>query len=119
MMSWEAKFRTGWTILGGTLLVAAALWAQQSHLTWSDYLGGNDSAHYSALKQIDRKNVGQLEVAWQYQTGDDTPYGLNPIVVDKTMYVLAKNNSIVALNATNGQELWAYDSGEGFGRHRG
>ena len=119
MMSWEAKFRRGWTILGGTLLVAAAVWAQQSHLTWSDYLGGNDSAHYSALKQIDRKNVGQLEVAWQYQTGDDTPYGLNPIVVDKTMYVLAKNNSIVALNATNGQELWAYDSGEGFGRHRG
>ncbi len=119
MLFQDKRVTTGLAVLAGTVVLAAAVWAQQSHTTWSDYLGGNDSAHYSALKQIDRKNVGQLEVAWQYPTSDDTAYGLNPIVVDRTMYVLAKNNSIVALNAVTGGELWAYDTGEGFGRHRG
>ena len=87
--------------------------------TWSDYLGGNDSTHYSALKQIDRSNLGKLEVAWQYSTADDTAYGFNPIVAGNVMYVLAKNNSIVALDAATGKELWAAPNNEPFGRHRG
>ncbi len=87
--------------------------------TWSDYLGGNDSTHYSALKQIDRSNLGKLEVAWQYATADDTVYGFNPIVAGNIMYVLAKNNSIVALDAATGKELWAAPNNEPFGRHRG
>ena len=38
---------------------------------WKDYLGGPDSSHYSALKQINTGNVNKLEVAWSYPTGDD------------------------------------------------
>ncbi|HXJ38276.1 MAG TPA: PQQ-binding-like beta-propeller repeat protein, partial [Bryobacteraceae bacterium] len=91
----------------------------QQRTTWGDYLGGNDSSHYSALKQVDRGNVSKLEVAWQYATGDDIPYGYNPTVVGNVMYVLAKNNSIVALDATTGKELWVFASNEPFGRHRG
>ena len=45
----------------------------------------------------------QLQVAWSYPTGDGNKYLFNPIVVDRTMYVLAHNNSIVALDATTGQ----------------
>ena len=37
--------------------------AQQTRTTWRDYLGGSDSSHYSALKQIDRSNVNKLEMA--------------------------------------------------------
>ena len=29
-------------------------------------------------------------------------------MVDGTLYVLAKNNSIVALNAATGKEIWTY-----------
>jgi quinoprotein glucose dehydrogenase len=107
------------------LLVCPALLAipapaqQTARSTWSDYLGGNDSSHYSALKQIDRSNVSRLDVAWQYSTGDDTAYGFNPIVVGGTMYVIAKNNSIVALDAATGKELWDFPNAEPFGRHRG
>src|ERR1051326_3012132 len=119
MLLFKKHSRAAFTILAGSAALTGLLWAQQSHMTWSDYLGGNDSAHFSALKQIDRKNVTQLQVAWQYPTSDDATYGINPIVVDKTMYVLARNNAVVALNAAAGEELWAYDSGEGFGRHRG
>src|SRR5437763_11691726 len=85
------------------LLAIAAPAQQTARSTWSDYLGGNDSSHYSALKQIDRSNVSRLDVAWQYSTGDDTAYGFNPIVVGSTMYVIAKNNSIVALDAASGK----------------
>jgi len=91
------------------LLVCAALTAfAQSHLTWSDYAGAADSAQYSALDQVKRANVSKLEVAWTYPIGDGRKYSFNPVVVDGVMYVLAKNNSIVALNAATGKEVWTY-----------
>src|SRR5450755_396869 len=80
----------------------------QTHLTWRDYGGASDSAQYSGLAQIDRSNVDKLQVAWSYPTGDDKPYSFNPIVVDGVMYVLAKNNSIVALDAATGSEIWTH-----------
>src|SRR5579872_6825473 len=82
--------------------------AAQSHKTWRDYGGAADSAQYSALEQIDRSNVSKLEVAWTYPTQDNNKYFFNPLVVDGTMYVLAKNNSIVALNAASGVEIWTW-----------
>jgi glucose dehydrogenase len=82
--------------------------AAQDHTTWRDYGGSADSAQYSALHQINRSNVKKLQVAWSYPTGDDNRYVFNPIVVDGTMYVLAKHNSIVALDAATGKELWAH-----------
>jgi quinoprotein glucose dehydrogenase len=76
-------------------------------LTWDGYLGGGDSLQYSALKQINKNNVKQLQVAWMYPSGMGT-YEFNPIVVDGVMYVLAKGNAIVALNAATGQEIWTH-----------
>jgi quinoprotein glucose dehydrogenase len=83
------------------------------HTTWSDYAGGSDGSQYSALRQIDRTNVDRLKVAWTYQTLDGSNYLFNPIVVDGMMYVLAKNNSIVALDAATGRELWLHENGRG------
>ena len=80
----------------------------RDHVTWSDYAGAADGAQYSSLDQINRSNVGQLKIAWSFPTGDGNKYLFNPIVVDKTMYVLARNNSIVALDATTGRELWVH-----------
>ena len=80
----------------------------QDHLTWRDYGGAPDSAQYSALTQINRETVARLKVAWTYETGDHSRYSFNPLVVDSTMYVLAKNNSIVAVDAATGRELWSY-----------
>src|SRR5262245_22566254 len=82
--------------------------AAQDHKTWSDYGGAADAAQYSALHQINRSNVSKLEVAWRYPTGDNNKYFFNPLVVDGTMYVLAKNNSIVALDAVTGKEIWSH-----------
>ena len=82
--------------------------ANQAHLTWKHYAGAADGAQYSALAQINRSNVSQLQVAWSYSTGDGNKYLFNPIVVDRTMYVLAQNNSVVALDATTGRQVWIH-----------
>jgi quinoprotein glucose dehydrogenase len=89
------------------LLALAAMHANaQNHKTWGDYGGASDSAQYSALTQVNRANVSKLEVAWSYPIGDNNKYAFNPLVVDQMMYVLAKNNSIVALDAVTGKEIW-------------
>jgi quinoprotein glucose dehydrogenase len=80
----------------------------ETHTTWRNYGGSADGSQYSALRQIDRSNVKELKVAWTYRAGDDRKYVFNPIVVDRTMYILAKNNSIVALDAATGKEIWTH-----------
>jgi glucose dehydrogenase len=82
----------------------------QIHSTWQDYAGASDASQYSSLAQINRDNVSKLQVVWNYPTGDGNKYLFNPIVVDRMMYVLARNNSIVALDATTGKELWTHPS---------
>jgi glucose dehydrogenase len=80
---------------------------------WDQYLGGADSSQYSSLKQIDKSNVGKLEVAWTFPTSEN--YSFNPLIVGTTMYVLAKGRSIVALDAATGRELWTHANEGGVG----
>jgi glucose dehydrogenase len=75
--------------------------------TWHEHLGGADSSQYSSLRQINKSNVKQLQVAWTYPAGEGN-YLFNPIVIDGVMYVQAKNNSLVALDALTGKELWTH-----------
>src|ERR1700754_2714860 len=82
----------------------------EAYTTWSTYLGSPDASHYTALRQIDLSNVDRLQVAWSFDSGSEQPYSFNPIIDGRTMYVLAKNNSIVALDATTGKERWTYRS---------
>jgi len=80
----------------------------KEYSNWSSYAGSSDSAQYSSLDQINRSNVKRLEVAWSYSTGDNNRYSFAPLVVDDRAFVLAKNNSIVAIDAANGDEIWTH-----------
>jgi quinoprotein glucose dehydrogenase len=80
----------------------------RSFKTWSQYLGGADSSQYSSLDQINKSTVSRLDVVWRYPSADTRSYRFNPLVVDGTMYVLARNNSIVALDPLTGKEKWAH-----------
>ncbi len=84
--------------------------------TWMNYGGGADQSKYSKLDGIDKTNVSKLSVVWSYETGDQSSYQFNPIVVDTVMYVLAKNNSLVALHAVTGRELWIHANLSGIAR---
>ena len=81
---------------------------QKKHPAWSNYGGGADQSKYVVVEDINKNTVNQLKLAWSYATGDDRVYQWNPIVVDTIMYVLAKNSSLVALNAITGKEIWIH-----------
>lgn len=89
---------------------------REEHKTWKDYGGGPDQSKFVAFDQITKENVKNLEVAWFYPTGDNKTYQFNPLVVGNIMYVLAKNNSLVALNASTGEELWIHANLPGIAR---
>ena len=95
------------------LAVAQIGHAQSSRRTWTDYGGSPDNARYFTLDQINRSNVDRLSVAWTYPTSDNIAYVFNPIVVDNVVYVLARNNSLVALDATTGKEIWIHEGLQG------
>ena len=80
---------------------AAAATQRASSTSWTTYGGSNSDAQYSALKQVDRTNAGQLQQVWFYPSGNNGfRYGSNPLVVDGVMFVYGKNNTVVALDAT-------------------
>jgi quinoprotein glucose dehydrogenase len=81
----------------------------KTYKVWNQYGGGADQSKYVELNQITKENVSKLEQVWTYSTNDNVAtYKFNPIVVDNIMYVIAKNNSLVALDATIGKELWIH-----------
>lgn len=97
------------------LAVLVLVWAvpvvrvQRAAVNWADYGGAPDNARHVALTQITKANLAQLGVAWSYPTSDTISYVFNPIVVDNVAYVLARNNSLVALDATTGTPIWIHE----------
>src|SRR5262249_53368944 len=81
---------------------------------WPVYLGDKASSHFSQLKEVNRGNVRQLDVAWTYHSGDARQDNLsqiqcNPLVIDGILYGTTPRLKLVALDATNGRELWRFD----------
>ena len=91
---------------------------------WPAY--GNDagSSRYSPLREIAKDNVGGLQVAWTYRTGDvsDSPgmwngqkvwarstFEATPLLVDGTLYIASSFNRMIALDPETGKEKWAFD----------
>lgn len=101
--------------LGCCLLAKPGVHAQgaKPYTTWSDYGGGPNASQYSALRQINRSNVSKLQIAWTYPTADGGTYLFNPLVVDGVMYVLARQDSIVALDASTGKKIWVHENPRG------
>ncbi|MBI3191299.1 MAG: PQQ-binding-like beta-propeller repeat protein, partial [Pedosphaera parvula] len=77
--------------------------------TWGRSHGGNHNARYAPLTQITKANVSQLKKAWEYRSGDGPAnVQCNPIVVNGVMYAPTSGQHIVAIDATNGNELWRF-----------
>jgi alcohol dehydrogenase (cytochrome c) len=75
---------------------------------WLLYRGNYAGWGYSALSQVNAKNVGKLELAWSYATGMNEGHQSPPIVNDGYMYVSTPNNQVIAFEARSGRELWRY-----------
>ena len=93
----------------GSASSAAMAGSSFDHRRWDAYLGGGDSSQYSALDQVNTGNVGQLEVAWEFPTGDGAPPLFNPVVAGGRMYVLNGPGQLVALDPATGTQIWESD----------
>ncbi|HZY81136.1 MAG TPA: PQQ-binding-like beta-propeller repeat protein [Cyclobacteriaceae bacterium] len=87
-----------------------------NHKTWKQYGGSPDQSKYFVTNKLTKENVSNMKVAWVYPSGDSLLSVFSPIVVDTIMYVFAKNNSLIALHALTGKEIWIHANLQGLSR---
>jgi quinoprotein glucose dehydrogenase len=109
--------------LAAILIIAAAAAAHPAAADgtiadWPYYGGDAGGSRYSPLTQIDRSNVAELKVAWEYHTGDvsdgsdnrrKSEFETTPIVAAGTLYFTTPFNRVVALDPETGREKWSFD----------
>ncbi|NAZ37906.1 methanol/ethanol family PQQ-dependent dehydrogenase [Rubellimicrobium sp. CFH 75288] len=78
---------------------------------WVIQTGDYANTRYSELDQINRDNVGDLQVAWTFSTGVLRGHEGGPLVVGDIMYVHTPfPNNVFALDLNdNGRILWRYE----------
>ncbi|HYC73365.1 PQQ-binding-like beta-propeller repeat protein, partial [Brevundimonas sp.] len=80
---------------------------------WPAWGGTYSARRFSPLTQINRENVGRLERAWTFRTGDtpEEKWGAEttPLKVGDTVYLCTARNILIALDARTGRQRWRYD----------
>lgn len=85
---------------------------------WHAYGRTAFGQRYSPLAQITPGNVTRLEPAWTYHTGDlrgrpgdpeETTFEVTPLKIGNRLYLCTPHQSVIALDATTGQEVWRRD----------
>ena len=66
-----------------------------------------DSWGYSPLDEIDRNNVGNLQLAWSRGLNTGSQQG-TPLVYDGVMYMPNPNDTIQAIDSVTGDLFWEY-----------
>lgn len=97
----------------GLLILSSPAFGQTSN-HWTSVGGDRGCMRYSTLDQITSANVGQLQEAWTWHTGElneprKSTIECTPIVIDGTMYVSTGHRKVAALNAGTGEQLWIFD----------
>lgn len=99
------------------LLTSGTAVAQQD--SWTSFHGDLGSTKFSNVESFTPENVGALERAWEYRTGDvadgsgelpETVWSATPVYANGTLYLGTPFYRIVALDPATGEERWAYDS---------
>jgi quinoprotein glucose dehydrogenase len=86
---------------------------------WHAYGRTGFGQRYSPLNQITPANVAGLDVAWTYRTGDipgtrpgdpeETTFQVTPLKIGNRLFLCTPYQSIIALDATTGAEIWRYN----------
>ncbi|WP_324731744.1 membrane-bound PQQ-dependent dehydrogenase, glucose/quinate/shikimate family [Pseudomonas paeninsulae] len=91
--------------------------AGRSANDWTAYGGSDRGDRYSPAKQITPENVGTLEKAWEYHTGDLPGAGdpgevtnqVTPLKVGDKLFICTPHSIAIALDADSGEERWRFD----------
>ena len=108
------------------VLLATLLWTSPATAQygakrgeWRFYGGDAGSTKYSALEQIDRTNVKDLQIAWRWKAENFGPrpefyYRATPLMIGGVLYTTAGfRRAVVAIDAATGETLWVYRMDEG------
>ena len=94
----------------------------RSSVDWPSY--GNDAGglKYSALTDINRDNVSRLAIAFTWLANEKSipasdgqkparpgQFQATPLAIHDTLFFSTPFNRVIALDARDGRELWAYD----------
>ncbi|MET3075121.1 membrane-bound PQQ-dependent dehydrogenase, glucose/quinate/shikimate family [Pantoea leporis] len=83
---------------------------------WTAYGGSSDGLRFSALNQISKDNVKNLEVAWTYHTGDlrqdadatEYTFEATPLKANGMLYFCTPHNEVHALDPETGAVKWKF-----------
>ncbi|MFX1677671.1 membrane-bound PQQ-dependent dehydrogenase, glucose/quinate/shikimate family [Mitsuaria sp. CC2] len=85
---------------------------------WHAYGRTGFGQRWSPLAQITPANVGDLKLAWDFRTGDvrgrpgdpvETTFEVTPLKVGERLFLCTPHQTVLALDATTGRELWRFD----------
>lgn len=82
---------------------------------WPFYGGDANAQRYSRLSAITPENVGRLERAFVFHTGDLPAKGERyspantPLKVGNVLYMCSAKNILIAVDAASGEEKWRFD----------
>jgi len=103
-------------------VIHVSVHAQLSGASWSYYGQDAGGKRYTAVQQINDRNVGKLTVAWTYRTGELATYKgtdalekacfeATPILIGRTLYFSTPSDRVIAVDASTGRQRWIYDPG--------
>ena len=75
---------------------------------WLNWRRTDNAWGYSPLEEIDRDNVGQLQLAWSWAMDESGAQEATPLVYDGIMYLPNPRDVIQALDAATGDLIWEY-----------
>ena len=98
----------------------ALLNAQHEVGPWLHYSRSYDGTRYSPDTQINRDNVGNLKLVWQYQAKKH-PAGFETtaIVFDDRLYITVGGNELIRLDPATGKPVWTFNAGPNRSANRG
>src|SRR5215470_8347411 len=74
---------------------------------WLTWRRTYDDQGFSTLKQVNKRNAGDLRVAWSWSLPNG-PNEATPLVHDGVLFVHSYGDKIQALDAATGDLLWQY-----------
>jgi quinoprotein glucose dehydrogenase len=118
-------------LLACCLLLVCNTALAQTNIDWPAYGSAPGGGHFSSAQQINKSNVGKLELAWTHRSGDfraglqnlteevttdsmgERPSSFmgTPIVVEDTLYYCTPFSRVFALDPATGEERWSFDPG--------
>jgi quinohemoprotein ethanol dehydrogenase len=76
---------------------------------WPSVGGTYGEQHYSALQDIDSKNINKLGLAWSLDIPGAVSIEATPLVVNGVIYFTTSESVVYAADARTGKVLWRHD----------